>query len=267
MIVQKAPDQAPADAPRFVIKNTEHTALAGELAASFGNEAFAPLAPAEDMLFLVRHHDQGWEAVDTDPAIDPATGLPYNLIETPLDIILATSNASPEFNLRERGPLVGLLSSMHIYGLYTGRYGMSDKVPLDNIPAAVRPKVDAMLERERERQARLRAELADDPLAAEGPLMHNYKLLQFFDTLALYFNMAPEGERGESAFSNVPRGIDDDVTVTVREQAPGEYAFSPFPFRASGVQVTCRGRYLQPGEGDHFATTPATEQHYRLVAG
>jgi len=265
MIIQRPPSDAPPDAPRFVIKNTEHTALAADLAGRFGNERFAALEPREAMLFLVAHHDQGWESLDEAPELDPATGLPYHLVETPLALMLDTSARSPEFN-RRAGPLVELLSSMHVYGLYTGRYGLSDKVPLDNIPAGDRPAVDAMLAGERERQAALQARLAGDPMASAQRLMHNYKLLQFFDTLALYFNMNAGGERGTAAFANVPRGVGDDVTVEVRETAPGRYVLEPYPFDASGIEVRCAGRYLRPGEGQRFADAPVSEQCYRLAA-
>ena len=55
---------------------------------------------------------------------DDATGLPYNLVETPAEHITVTSRRSPEFNERHHA-YCGLLSSMHSWGLYNGRYGLS----------------------------------------------------------------------------------------------------------------------------------------------
>ena len=49
-----------------------------------------------------------------------------------------TSRLSPDFNERHH-PYCGLLSSMHSWGLYNGRYGLSKLVLLDNIPPDDRP--------------------------------------------------------------------------------------------------------------------------------
>jgi hypothetical protein len=37
-----------------------------------------------------------------------------------------------------------------------------------------------------------------------------------------------------------------DVTVTVRRLRQGVYAFDPFPFNRSGVEIPCAGRLLSP---------------------
>ena len=66
------------------------------------------------------------------------TGLPYNLIETPAKYITVTSRLSPDFNERQ-GPFCGLISSMHSWGLYNGRYGLSDHVLIKQFPEAERP--------------------------------------------------------------------------------------------------------------------------------
>ncbi len=263
MIVQRPPQAAPA-AARFVMRNTEHHALAGRLAEAFGNTGFEPPEPRDLFLELVYHHDQGWDALDAQPELDPATGLPWHLLKTPMDRMVATGSASPDYNERY-GPYAGLLSSMHTYGLYCGRYGLSDKVILDDIPDAHRARVDAMLAGELARQARLKAQLAGSPWIEPARLMQAYKLLQFCDTLSLYFNLAPAGERGESTFPHVPRSATDDVDVHVREVAAGRYAFAPFPFRESGLEVWCDGRYLAPGEGGRFASAPIERQVFTLV--
>ena len=150
MIVQSNPT---GDA-HFVMTMSEHTALAGKFAAHFGNEAFEPVQPRDLMLHVVTHHDAGWQELDSNPQLDTTTGLPYNLVQTPFEWIIKTSSASPDFNAAYH-PFCELLSSMHSWGLYNGRYGLSDKVLLDSLSADFRPAVDEMLEYERARQARL----------------------------------------------------------------------------------------------------------------
>ena len=133
MIIQSAP----AGQPALAIMMHEHTALSGQFARAFGNDRFAPPEPYEPMVYAISHHDAGWAAFDRDPVTDPATGLPYNLVETPAEHIVRTSALSPEFNQRHH-PYSGLMSSMHSWGLYNGRYGTSQD-GADRQDCAARP--------------------------------------------------------------------------------------------------------------------------------
>ena len=272
MIVQSAPEGQ----PRFVIKMTEHTAFAGQLARAFGNDRFEPVSPRNEMLYVIDHHDQGWVEWDEAPELHPETRLPYHLIHTPRPITLRTGIGSPDFNERQH-PYCGLLSSMHIWGLYNGRYGFSDQVLLSGIPEEHRAAFDEMLAGQLERQARLKATLAADPKTAawvEDPhLFQNYKQLQFFDTLALYFHCNHEGERGETHFLHVPMSEDADTTVTIRRLDADTYGFSPFPFGEDGVELSFDGRYLTPFPEGHepdltsvMRETPVEQQAVRFVA-
>ncbi|HYY61777.1 MAG TPA: DUF3891 family protein, partial [Burkholderiales bacterium] len=148
MIIQTAPPGA----SRFAITMDEHTALAGQFARAFGNADFEPVEPRELMLYVISQHDKGWAAFDAAPKVDPRTGLPYNLVDTPAEDITRTSVASPDFHEKHH-PYAALISSMHSWGLYNGRYGTSDKVLIDTIPAAERHLAERMLEGELKRQA------------------------------------------------------------------------------------------------------------------
>jgi hypothetical protein len=268
MIVQNAP----AGDPHFVIAMHQHTAFAGSLAAHFGNDEFAGLKPAEPMQFIVDHHDQGWVDLDSEAPQNPETGLPYNLTATPLAQIITTSAGSPAFN-EDHHPFSGMISSMHTYGLYNGRYGLTDKIFLDLIPDELRSDVDSMLANELERQDRLRGALqASDPShASDEFLLHAYKQLQFFDTLSLHLHLNPEDSRGDTEFPNVPQGVGQDITISLSERDGGVYALSPYPFDTDGLEVYTEGRYLerQPAGtdlGSTLAHAIVSEQHVRFVA-
>ena len=204
MIIQTAP----AGQPRLAIMMYEHTALCGQFARAFGNDAFEPLAPLDPMIYVISHHDAGWIEFDHDPVTDPKTGLPYNLIETPAQYITVTSRLSPDFNERQ-GPFCGLISSMHSWGLYNGRYGLSNHVLIKQFPESERPLAERMLDGELARQKRLKEDVRKDPKLADRldqkKLFQNYKQLQFIDTLALYFNRVHPSERGTQVFEHVPR--------------------------------------------------------------
>ena len=269
MIVQTAP----AGEPRFVIKMAEHTAFAGALARVFGNDRFEPVRPLEEMLYVIDHHDHGWFDFDEAPGRDPETGLPWNLVGTPREILLETGKRSPAFNSKHSA-YAGLLSSMHIWGLYNGRYGYSEQVLLNQIPGEFRADYDTMLDAQLSHQAALKEVLASEPetaaLVEEGPLFQNYKQLQFFDTLALYFNCTGAAERKPAAFTHVPMSATDDVTVTVTPIDGTTYAFDPHPFQEPDVAIGFAGRYMAPTADEAELATamaaPAEKQQLRLVA-
>lgn len=277
MIVQSAAKGG----PHLVITMAEHTAFAGCAARAFGNDEFEPVAPRDEMLFVIDHHDQGWADLDAAPGLDPETRLPYSLTRTPFAEIIKTSARSPSFN-EAHHPYCGLLSSMHSWGLYNGRYGMSDRVLLDFIAAEQRPSVDAMLDGEIARQERIKTSLADNPETAawveEAHLFQNYKQLQFFDTLALYFNLTCADEREATSFGHVPMTGSEDATVALRPMESGTYGLAPYPFAEDGLEISYSGRNMAPvdepevpdmGREDVAALlrkAPAGEERVRFVA-
>jgi hypothetical protein len=272
MIIQTAPEGA----PRLAVMMHEHTALCGQFARAFGNDTFESLDPLDPMIYVIAHHDAGWAEFDRGPVTDPGTGLPYNLIETPAQYITATSQQSPDFNERHH-PFCGLMSSMHSWGLYNGRYGLSDQVLIKKFPEPERPVAERMLEGELVRQKRLKAEIAKDatlaPLLDEQKLFQNYKQLQFLDTLALYFNRVHPKARGPQVFAHVPLNAERDTTVTIRPDGPGVYALSPFPFAPTTAEFAFAGRHITPRQDEGNGWTkilqaaPTGWELFKLVPG
>src|SRR5262249_39213732 len=109
-----------------------------------GSGRCEPVWPNDLMFYVVAHHDAGWAEFDRDPVTDETTGMPYNLVETPAKYLTVTSRRSPDFNERHH-PYCGLMSSMHSWGLYNGRYGLSKLVLIDKIPPIDRPLAERML--------------------------------------------------------------------------------------------------------------------------
>ncbi len=238
-----------SDQPHFVIRQVDHARLAGQFAAAFGNDTFAPLEPKALMEFVTAHHDEGWTELDAKPPRDPATNLPYQFTETPRPLVVPVHARSPEFNERHH-PFCGLLASMHTWGLYHGRYGLAERATIDSISPADKPAVLAMLQGELTRQARLQNLLAADAAthawADDGVLFNCYQQLQFFDTLSLYFSMSDPAGARHAVFRRVPLAMGADVTVTLRPLRPGFYSLSPYPFAEDFLKVHLTGRYVLP---------------------
>lgn len=262
--------------PHRAIMMHDHAALSGQFARAFGNTEFEPPVPLDLVVYIIANHDAGWSAFDRDPATDPQTGLPYTVFATPANHILPTSKGSPDFNQRHHA-YCGLLSSMHTWGIYNGRYGLSGAGRLERIAADDRPAVEFMLDAELERQKALRAELgrsADTALwVEEDRLFQNYKLLQFCDLLAIYFNTVHAEQRVEQTFTHVPLSRDRDVSVDIRPRSPGSYTLAPFPFACDGAEFAFAGRPLSPGQHEReegwsslLSRTPSEWETFRLFA-
>ena len=247
MIIQSAP----AGFPRFVITNRQHSAFAAQMAQAFGNQAFDTIEPRAEMLFVIDHHDYGWLTVDECPAMDPATGLPYHLGSTPKEITVTTLVPAAEFN-EAHHPYCGLLAAMHMWGLYTGRYGFSDRVVIDEMDSEHRMQFDEKLAELLKIQERLKRQLAGSPGTSgwvqKEHLFQNYRQLEFFDALALYFNSTSATERKSVTFKGVPQSTLKAVDVTVSPLDEAHYAFSPYPFTEDGITVCFGGRYLMQKE-------------------
>jgi hypothetical protein len=275
---------APAGEPHFITTMIEHNDFCARIARAFGNSRFQRPEPFELVVFVIGNHDRGWDEWDANPALDPKTGLPCGLTNTPTRASLETSRKSPEFNERHH-PYSGLLSSMHSWGLYHARYGFSEfrvraggsmSVPIFPQFAEV---THEMLDGERARQERLKAELKRDPAmrgwVEEKHLMQNYKQLQFFDTLTLYFHLRHPSARAEEKYVHVPLDADTDTDVVLRPQGDNTYSLIPFPFARDHLEVCCRGRYLRPMQASEAASDlgallrglPTEEQVFTFVPG
>jgi hypothetical protein len=278
MITQTAPEGE----PHFVMTMAEHMEMCGQMARAFGNDRFERLNPFEQMLYVVENHDRGWDEYDANPGLDEDR-LPYIMSRTPTLANMKTNKDSPEYN-EAHDPFCGLISSMHSWGLYHKRYGFSRFVVRARTTTSItvknvyQPAVDAMLENEIQRQNRLKKTLADNPLtsawAAEKKILQSYKQLQFFDTLALYFNLYHAFERGDQEYVHVPMNEEADATLMLRKVNDNVYSLAPFPFAADRITLVCPGRYVKPFPtgfdeskvGAALRSTPTDKQTCELIA-
>lgn len=259
-----------------VVLQSDHAQLASQFALAFGNDQFEAPSPAELMQFLVLHHDRGWDETDAQIGRNPKTRLPYSLVQTPLGELLTSGPRSVAFN-RQHHPYCGLLCAMHVWGLFNGRYGLSDKIVVQMLEGEARARVELMLGTIRAEEAELRAQLATDPtmrpFLEEKKLMQNYKLLQLFDTLSLYFNdhAGREHDYPEASFLNVPQDAHRDRTLSLKPLGDRTFRLSPFPFKAQKLTVTHRVFEIPQLDFDAdyrqvFAESPARTETLTLVA-
>ena len=248
MIVQSA---APGQ-PHFVIRSTSHARMAHQLSSRFGNKEFTSLKPLDLMNYVVRNHEAGWDSLDEDPQWNPETGLPYHLSAIPELLHLQKGRLSPLFN-ENHHPFCGLLSSMHEWGLYNSRYNLSEVALISVISTDNFDAVASFLGDQLQYQERLKRQLAacsaTQSLVAPAALFNCYKLLEFIDTLALYFNRVHEEAWDTESYNNVPKDLQNDTTITVKKIRPHTVSLEPWPFSVGAFDISCKGRYIYPARG------------------
>ncbi len=285
---------APPGEPHFLCSMRAHNALCGQFVRAFGNDDFERCEPHEEMVYVVSHHDYGWDEFDREPVLDGRSGLPCGIGTAPVPGGTDTGKRSADVN-EARHLYCGLLSSMHSWGLYHGRYGFSEfrvrPGGSTSIPVGPgdREEVDRMLGGEIARQQRIREALAANPETA--PLVEEARGVSSRTTSSSssstrWRSISPrdevasvdlrhETEREVETYTCVPRGAATDAEVTLSPKGGGVYALDPFPFAGDRLEAVCGGRYLAPygesGVPDDLAAAlaglPTETQTYTLVKG
>jgi hypothetical protein len=215
-----------------LVLQPDHADLSGQLAAAWGGAGFARPEPLESVVRAARRHDDGWAVWERQPRLD-ADGVPQSFLSVPAPVHLAFYRAGVEV-VCDEDPYAGLLVSMHMSGLYRGRYGvMGGGSPQRD--AEARPAIDAFVEQEEERQAALRRMLDVD----EAQRWTNYALLQAFDVVSLYFGLANLDVGTPGGCDGVPTADGGDpVRVAIEPLGPWRVRFDPYPLRESPAALT-----------------------------
>lgn len=243
-----------------IVMQTDHADLSGQLMAAWGGDGFAPPAPRDAMVRAAARHDDGWAVWERAPRLDPEQGGPQPFHRVPPDVHLAFYRAAVEVIAAE-DPYAGLMTSMHLSGLYRDRYGV---VPVRSrtLPEGARAFADAVIADEEARQARLIAQLGVD----DGERWTNYALLQVADLLSLYLGLADvEAGRGAEPgrVDGVPAADGARVTLTVEPIGPWRVRLTPYPFAADPLRLTLVRRLLPKRD---WADDEALRADLRAVA-
>ena len=246
MIVRKHPNN-----DLILIGQTDHSRLVGQLASHWGNETFATPQPYSSMVRAATFHDYGWLRYETTPLIHPETGEPYQFLQVPLG---TTQLASYQWSLDWLSDIdryAGLIINMHRTGLWKNRYNTVEHPTGYNV-GDLNPEARQFIERNEAWQQRERSALA---LNGQGAaLWTNYRLMQVWDLLGLYFCCQ---EPCEDYIEPVPVTYSSDLNIvdghrppqdeqgirlTMKPAGPGAVVFEPFPFdvRPCEVQLTIK---------------------------
>ncbi|MEA2324369.1 MAG: hypothetical protein QOD81_4219 [Solirubrobacteraceae bacterium] len=231
-----------------VVMQPDHAELSGQIAEQWGNGELAAPHPARGVRIASRRHDDGWAVWERAPQLD-ATGAPATFFKTHIPSHLAFWRAGVAA-ITEHDPYAGLLVSMHGAGIYRGRYGTQPEMKMA-LAGDVEQLVDAFVAEQEEGYPQRRADLGAD----EAETWTNYRFLQVFDRLSLFFCMNDPETSASTTIGSVPTDYAGGETALDAEAvAPFRVALDPYPF-AGEATFTLRRRLLPKADfasGDAF---------------
>jgi hypothetical protein len=265
----------PRAADLLLIRQTDHAALSGALAEHWGNAEFAPPQPRGSMVLAATHHDDGWRVWEAAPRVDPRTQRPYQFTDLPLAEHAAFYLTGVDAVAAEDA-YAGLLVCLHLSGLYQRRFGIDPGIPVKPLSPEEDRARSEVIEQLAARQQALRQRLAASAVPArlmeEGQVWANYKLLQIFDRLSLYFCTRPPRPL---TLRPAPVGYDGgDAELALEPLGGQQVRVTPWPFDADALPVSVRASVVpdRPYRDDAdfraaFAAAPAAELHFELHSG
>ena len=166
----------------LLVLQTEHSRVAGFLAAHWGNDVFVPLRPYASMVLAAQEHDNGWWDWEIKPTLS-AEGHPLDYIGSTksLGALWLDLHRGGIDRVARQDPYAGLMVSMHAEGLVTRGMGL--------LPYRTDYSEDAGAQEFVREQKALREGLMagvrqrDDlhEVSTDDHIWTNYKMMEVFD--------------------------------------------------------------------------------------
>jgi hypothetical protein len=223
----------------IAITQPAHAWVSGQISRAWGGPRGGTFKPREEVCLAAEQHDIGWVEWETEPTLNPRTGLPHTFLQLPTSTHIEIWSRALPWAL-SMGRYSALLVSMHGTGLYE-RYG-----PGPDAPAELRAMVAGYLGRERAAQQWVIDSLSADPRYAahvEGDaIARNRRLIGAWDYISL---VLCGGLDEEKTIPDVPGGPGAlDLTLAPSKAGDDVVTVDPWPFAPDAVPLTLEGRRL-----------------------
>jgi hypothetical protein len=231
MIVREEPN-----GEQILVGQTDHSRLAGQFAAHWGNARFAMPEPFESVARGAAFHDYGYLRYETTPYYDSKTGHTPNFRDVPTDTQRLEEYQWNVDWLLGLDAYASTPANMHRTGLWRGRYGAIVHPP--HTLRKQKPEIDVFVENDAQRAATIAAQGWD-----QQQLRVNYRLLQVWDLLSLYFSCT---RPGQDYIEPVPTSYRDEdgegVRLSLKPFSEAVIALDPYPFDLDELRVQLCGR-------------------------
>lgn len=213
----------------ILITQMDHAALSGALMAQWGNAAFAPPAPKDEVLLAISEHDNGWEEWEARPEVHPETRLPLQFHELADQACSEIWRRGVERH-RKSHPYASLLIASHVEHLARMRLGMqSFLAEMEMLRSELFAEVASTRRVKRER--------------LEAEVKANLRLLQIADLFSLELC---SGLSGPFVVDEVPAQVGGPyLSLTCQPVGGCTLKVSPYPFARSEVVARVPGRIVR----------------------
>lgn len=101
----------------LLISQADHAALAERIMMAWRADGFPGRPTRPQVLEATRQHDAGWLPLDVSPSVNPETGLPYDVVNVPVEV---RQGAWPRAidELAPEDPYIGALVAQHAWTVY-----------------------------------------------------------------------------------------------------------------------------------------------------
>ena len=239
----------------LLVLQTDHSRIAGLLAAHWGNDKFASLSPYASMVLAAQEHDSGWWDWEIKPTLNEQ-GSPSDYIGSIKHLgqgVWLDLYRNAIDRLAARDLYAAYYVSMHGEALLTRGMGLLPSMPDYTGDAAVQE----FIAEQKQLRAGLLDDLRKDPslqeVTGDTQLWTNFKLMEVFDQFAQFvcnrypFNSQARKNGPTNTLANVPVPVGPgkpDVTLTVDVQNESDAIVRPFPFDVSPLTVSFEGRLV-----------------------
>jgi len=240
------------DGTVMMIEQEDHTDLSAQFAAHWGNAEFSKLKPYHSMLFGTIYHDSGHREMEADLPIDVERGVPYAIGRTPAGVRRNDADLANAQWVRTRDPYASLIVAMHHAGLRKNRYDTVRKrangggSPTSGKTLGIDDAFADMDTWQRE----VAEQLGLNEPGARKEFWHNYRMLQVFDLLSLYFcrDGIEHGQMQEVTLEQVPVRSGDDRVVDLHIVPTGSTSLriTPYPLDVDPLPVCMMTRIMTP---------------------
>jgi hypothetical protein len=239
-----------------LVLQTDHSRIAGLLAAHWGNDKFARLNPYASMVLAAQEHDSGWWDWEIKPTLNEQ-GYPSDYIGSikhlGQGVWLDLYRRAIE-RLAQRDLYAAYFVSMHGEGLLTRGMGLLPSMPDYTGDTAVQKFIAQQKEL---RAGWLPTLQKNQTLAAstiETQLWTNFNLMEVFDQFAQFVcNRYPlNSQARKNGPTNTLSGLTVPVapdrpneTLTIDVQNETDAVVRPFPFDANPLRLSFEGRLVR----------------------
>jgi Protein of unknown function (DUF3891) len=239
-----------------LVLQTDHSRIAGLLAAHWGNDKFARLNPYASMVLAAQEHDSGWWDWEIKPTLNEQ-GYPSDYIGSikhlGQGVWLDLYRRAIE-RLAQRDLYAAYFVSMHGEGLLTRGMGLLPSMPDYTGDTAVQKFIAQQKELRAGWLPTLQKNQTSAAATTETQLWTNFNLMEVFDQFAQFVcNRYPLNSQARkngptNTLSGLTVPVSPDrphVTLTIDVQNETDAVVRPFPFDVNPLRLSFEGRLVR----------------------